>query len=125
MQAEYRQITFTDNDVVNPTDFIASGDYNPYKVRPFLIHDHGTALAVVFADCLSDAFDICADEGRLQGFAIFEAELGDYGPDEQGVSRLGNAGEAYDIEGLDVLELPNPPFSFAALFTAMQGQKTV
>jgi hypothetical protein len=122
-QAEYKQIKFCDNDIVNPDDFIAKGQSNSHRVRPFLIHDHGICIAVAFADCLSDVFDICADEGKLQGFEITEENLGDYGPDEEGVSRLGNAGEAYDVEALDCVELPNPPFSFVALFNAMQGQK--
>ena len=39
-------------------------------------------------------------------------------PDGDGLAFLGNAGEPFDIEGLDAIELPNPPFSFAALFNA-------
>jgi hypothetical protein len=33
---------------------------------------------------------------------------------------LGNASEPFDIENIDVIELPNPKFSFVALFNAMQ-----
>jgi hypothetical protein len=124
MQAEYQQIKFTDADVVNKDDFIAKGDYNPHNVRPFLLHDHGFVLAVVFADCLQDALDIAVDAGKLDGFQVAEKDLADYGPDEEGITRLGNAGEAFDIQALDALELPNPPFSFVALFNAMEGQKT-
>jgi hypothetical protein len=118
MQAEFRQIKFSDSDVVNADDFIPAGSFNPHKVRPFLIHDHGIdVIAVVFADCLSDAFDIAADHGKLDAFQIGEDEMADYGPDEEGVSRLGNAGEPFDVEALDAVELPNPPFSFVALFS--------
>jgi len=121
MQAEFNQIKFTDNDVVNPSDFIAKGDYNPHNVRPFLIHDAGFVVAVVFAAGLQDALDIVVDESnKLDGFQVSESDLADYGPDEDGITRLGNASEAFDIEALDAVELPNPPFSFVALFNAMK-----
>jgi hypothetical protein len=121
MQAKFQQITFSDDDVVNTSDYIPKGESNPHKVRPFLIHDHGFALAIVFADCLQDALDVAVDEGKLDAFQISEGDMGDYGPDEEGITRLGNASEAFDIEALDAIELPNPGFSFVALFAAMQG----
>jgi len=123
MQAKFKEITFTDNDVVNPTDFIAKGDYNPHKVRPFLIHDHGFVLAITFADCLSDALDAAVDAGKLDAFKVSDDDLAEYGPDEDGIARLGNAGEPFDVETLGVEELPTPPFSFVALFEAMKSQK--
>lgn len=116
MQGKFQQIGFSDADVVNPGDFIPAGDYNPHKVRPWLLHDHGFTLAVVFADCLQDALDIAADAGKLDRFQVDESEMADYGPDEDGLAHLGNAGEPFDIEALGALELPNPPFSFVALF---------
>ena len=119
MQAEFNQIKFSDNDVINKDDYIPNGEYNPHKVRPFLLHDHGFVIAVVFADCLQDALDIAVDAGKLDGFQVSDVELVDYGPEEEGVTRFGNASEPFDIEGLDALELPNPPFSFVALFNAM------
>src|SRR5262245_42436751 len=118
MQAKHEEITFSEADVVNPDDFIPAEGYNPHKVRPWLLHDHGFVLAVVFADCLQDAIDIAVDAGKLDRYAVSEADLGDYGPEEEGISRLGNAGEAFDIESLGALELPNPKFSFVALFNA-------
>lgn len=123
MQAKFNEITFTDTDVVNPTDFIANGDFNPHRVRPWLLHDHGFTVAVVFADCLQDALDEAADHDRLDRYLVEDKDLAEYGENEDGISRLGNAGEPFDIESLGVEELPNPAFSFAALFNAMQGQK--
>ena len=78
----------------------------------------------MFADCLQDALDIAVDAGKLDSFKVSEDDLADYGPDEDGISRLGNAGEPFDIEALGVEELPTPPFNFVALFNAAQGQKT-
>jgi hypothetical protein len=123
MHAEYNQVRFTDDDVVNPDDYIPKGEYNPHNVRPWLLHDHGFTLAIVFADNLDDAFDMAADAGKLDAFQVSDNELVDYGDEEEGISRLGNAGEPFDIEGIDVIELPNPPFSFVALLNARwEGQ---
>ena len=124
MQAEFNQIKFSDDDVVNKDDFIPAGEYNPHNVRPWLLHDHGFTVAVVFADCLQDALDIAADENKLDGFQVDEKDMADYGPDEDGICRLGNAGEPFDIQTLDAIELPNPPFSFVALINVMQSQKS-
>jgi hypothetical protein len=115
MSAVVSGVTFTDADVVNPEEFIPAGSSNPHHVRPFLLHDHGFVLAVVFAGCLQDALDEAADAGRLDRYQLGAGELADYGPEEDGVARLGNAGEPFDVEGLDCIELPNPPFSFVAL----------
>ena len=117
MYAEFHHIRFSDADVVNPDGFIPAGGYNPHRVRPFLLHDHGFALAVVFADSLQDALDEAVDAGKLDRYLVAPDDLGDY-PDGEGLAYLGNAGEPFDIEGLDAVELPNPPFSFVALFSA-------
>jgi hypothetical protein len=118
--------TFSDNDVVNPSDFIAKGEFNPHNVRPFLLHDHGFTLAVAFADCLQDALDVVADEGKLDRFQVSQSELAAMTEEEhQRLSFLGNASEAFDIEGLDVLELTNPPFSFASLFLAESKEEVL
>lgn len=120
MQVKFREIYFTDADVVNRDDFIPAGDSNPHKVRPWLIHDAGFTVAIVFASCEQDALDEAADAGKLDGFQVTESDMADYGPDCDGLAFLGNAGEPFDIQTLDMIELPNPPFSFAALFAARQ-----
>lgn len=120
LQATANGITFTDADVVNADDWIAPGDYNPHNVRPWLLHDHGFTVAVVFADCLQDALDIAADAGKLDSFQIAPADAADYGLDTDSptCAFLGNAGEPFDIEALDALELRNPPRSFVAQYRA-------
>lgn len=119
MQAKFKEITFTDADVVDKDDFIPAGEYNPHNVRPWLLHDHGFVVAVVFADCLQDALDKAVDSNKMDRYLIDkESLINDYPEDEEGVSRLGNASEPFDIESLEVIELPNPKFSFAALFNA-------
>ncbi len=122
-QAQFNQIKFTDADVVNKDDYIPAGESNPHNVRPFLIHDHGFTVAVVFAGSLQDALDEAVDAGKLDSFQVSDDDLADYGPDEEGITRLGNASEPFDIQALDVIELPNPPFSFIALFNAHNESK--
>ena len=115
-QAEYRQIKFTDNDVVNSNDYIPAGEHNPHNVRPYLVYDQGFTLAVVFADSAKDALNKAANDGKLDSYIVFESDLVNYNRNEEGISMLGDASEPFDIQALDVVELPNPPFSFVALF---------
>jgi hypothetical protein len=122
MHAEFQQIKFSDADVVNQSEFIGEGEYNPHNFRPFLLHDHGTVVAVVIAGSLQDALDIAADEGKLDAFKISEKELADYDPEEECLAYLGNACQPFDIQTLDTVELPTPTFSFVALFNAMQSR---
>jgi hypothetical protein len=112
--------TLSDADVANPSDYIPAGEYNPHNVRPFLIHAHGFPVAIVFASCLQDAFDEAVDNDKLDQFLVADQDLPDYGDEEEGIARLGNAGEPFDIQTLDAIELPNPPFSFCALLNAAQ-----
>lgn len=113
-------ITFNDSDIVNANDFIPDGEYNPHNVRPWLLHDHGFPVALAFASCLQDAIDEAADAGKLNRYRLDIMALSDYGDEEEGVSRLGNTGEPFDIESLQFVELDNPPFSFCALMNAAE-----
>lgn len=115
---ENHDFTFDDSDVANPDDWIPAGESNPHNVRPFLFHDHGFTVCVVFADCLQDALDTAVDENRMDRYLIGESDLADYGADGERITYLGNASEPFDIESLGVVELPNPPRSFAAQFAS-------
>lgn len=147
MQAKYNEITFTDADLINVDDFIPAGSYNPHRVRPLLIHDAGFVVAVVFADSMQGALDAACDAGKLEPWLIDprdQSDREDYmvkGVPPEGVEPaipeyihpdgskwwwkkgyeptcLGNVSEPHDIEGLEIVELPNPKFSFVALFNA-------
>lgn len=134
MNAKYKEIQFSDEDVVNLDDWIPEGQYNPHRVRPWLIHDHGFTIAVVFADCAQDALDEAVDNHKLDAFLIEEKgntpgtkgrDVSDYPTlgteNEEGITRLGNASEPFDIETLGIVEMPNPKASFAAQFAASQN----
>lgn len=139
MHAMFNEVKFTDADVVNPDDapyFTGCADY-----KPWLFHDHGFVLAVVFAETLQDALDTAADQGKLDRFKLDindEHDRADYAAevtvpktgdkfwdwrDDAGVSHLGNYCHPYDIATVSIAELPNPPFSFVALFNAVQKEK--
>jgi len=108
-------IKFSDEDVVNFDAFIPEGEFNPHNVHPWVLHDHGFVVAVVFAGNLQDALDKAVDANKMDRFLIKEKDFGDY-PDDQGVTTLGNAGEPFDIENLDYIELTNPaPATFVEL----------
>jgi hypothetical protein len=120
--AEVQGVKFTDADVIDLDDFIPAGEYNPHNVHPWLLHDHGFALVVVFAGTLQDALDKAVDENKLDRYHVVDSNLGDY-EDGEGLTYLGNASEPFDIESLGVIELPNPPRSFVAEFVAKFGAK--
>ena len=105
----------TESDIVNGDSMIPHGEFNPHNVHPFILHDAGFVLGVVFAEHLQDALDEAVDNDILDRFQVTEAELEEYrtGTDSDGypeyerISHLGNASEPFDIEGLDVVEVPN------------------
>jgi hypothetical protein len=111
-------ISFSDEDVVNVDDWIPEGDYNPHRVRPWLLHDHGYTVAVAFGSCEGDAIDSAVDAGKLDRFQITGADQADYEDDDERIAYLGNAGEPFDIESLGIIELDNPRMSFAVVFMA-------
>jgi hypothetical protein len=114
MEAVTNEIKWTDLDVVDIDEFIPEGEYNPHNIRPFLLHDHGFVLCVVFASHLQDALDAAVDANKLDHLQIAESEMDDY--NDESLTYLGNAGEPFDIDTLSYIELKNPKFSFAALY---------
>jgi hypothetical protein len=139
-KAEYQGFTFTDADVANPDDFIPDATYNPHKIRPWLIYEQvgysAVVRAIVFASCEQDALDEAVNYDKLDHLMLDEnnpEHRADYTKettydggepfmdwDEDRVTFLGNASEPFDLEGVGLLELPNPPFSWVALFNAME-----
>ena len=117
---EYR---ITEDDITDGESFIPAGEYNPHNVHPFILHDAGYVIAVVFAEHLQDALDIACDAGKLDRYQVSADDLKDYEtgertdvgsahcpegyPEYQGICYLGNASEPFDIEGLDAVEVPN------------------
>lgn len=145
MESKWKEIKFTDADVIKG-DFIPKGEYNPYKIHPFLFHDHGFVICVVFASNLQEALDEAVDNDKLDKYMIDLTDKNDrddylvkdvvtpgfdkdcpewtdpetddkyWWREEMQPAFLGNASQPFDIESIGIEELPNPPFSFCALF---------
>ncbi len=103
-------LSFTDDDIVNPDDYIPTGEYNPHNVRPFALTAYGTVIGIAFAGCESDAVDEIADSGKLDAYQIPDAEH-DCGDDCEAL-HAGNAGEPFDQSYLRLFDLPNPKREF-------------
>lgn len=120
MKAEFyvkgTRVWFDDLDVVNPEFYMQPQESNPNGVRPWLIYNVDSPVCIVFASNEQDAWDEAADAGKLDGWLLTEDDV----TDEDEVTRLGNASEPYYIDSyLIAFEIPNPPFSFAALVNAV------
>lgn len=98
---------WSEEDIVNEGDMIPYGEFNPHSVRPFILHDAGFVIAVVFSASLQDAIDEAVDHGKLDRFQIQEADYGDYAINSENPTCdfLGNASEPFDIESLGVVHL--------------------
>jgi hypothetical protein len=107
-----QEFTFKDEDVVNPGEYAPAGAYNPYNIRPFLIVGTFGVIAVAFATCEQDALDVAVDAGKLEAYKVAPED------EDEDTTYLGNAGEAFDISELHLIDFPTPAFSFAALVTA-------
>jgi len=112
------KIKFTLKDVVNLSEGVSylpdngKTSFNPHNVHPFVIHQYGHVICVVFASCLSDALDEAVDENKLDSYQIDESDYADYkiGTDEETCSHLGNASEPFDISELEIVEMTNEDF---------------
>lgn len=112
----------TDEDFIEGDGFIPKGEFNPHNVRPWMLHDSGFILCIVFAGNAQDAIDYAVDADKLDRYLVSEADLTDYGDEEEGITRLGNAGEPFDIESLGIIELINYPMSHVALMLAAKKE---
>jgi hypothetical protein len=133
MTAVFNDVKFTDSDVVNlegyDTDaFCQDGHKRTGANVPWLIHDHGIAVCVVFASCEQDALDEAADNDKLNRYLVTPEQFEEYGGEDKVFEQcalLGNAGEPFDIETLAIVQLPNPKMSFVALFNKWTAQAVV
>ena len=119
MQGEYKGFRFSDSDVVEPGDFIPAGEYNPHNVRPWLIYNEVGTLAIVFASNEQDALDGAMDGDKLNSVIIDRADYDAMTEEERDdLAYLGNASEPCDLSYVGIVELPNPSFSWVAMFNA-------
>lgn len=117
-------LEFSDKDICQHPDDLEFENSRHHSVgvphKYFYIHEHGFCVAMVCATNLQDALDIAVDCDKLDAFLIPESDYADYGMDTDAptCTFLGNASEPFDIDNLQVIELPLPKFSLAAIFQA-------
>lgn len=133
MDAVFNEVKFTDADVVNIGDYDSDahgrdGAWLAGACVPWLLHDHGFTVCVVFARSEQDALDEAADAKKLDRYLVKPEQFAEYGGEDAVYEKchlLGNSGEPHDIEALTIVQLPNPKLSFAALFSAHQAAQAV
>lgn len=78
------------NDIVLPFE------RHPHNVRLFVVGNEFGALGAVWAGCEQDALDALVDAGLGDGLLVDENDLHD--DEREDCTRLGNAGEAADLD---------------------------
>lgn len=119
MNSTYNGITFTDSDILNPFDAVYANEDNPNSIQPWLIHDQGSVVCMVFADSKSSALDIAANRGKLNTYRVEVSPWAHFEPSDK-CFPLGDEYHDYDIAPLTVMGLPKPKRSWCAQFNARQ-----
>lgn len=112
------------DDVVNPSDYIPTGEFNPHNMRPWLIGNEYGVLGIVYAHHEQDALDEMVDNDKLDGHLLSDEDALER-TDENGnedFARLGNAGEPFNLDNVWMRELPNKQYAkIKRHFIAMSG----
>ena len=104
-------------------DIILPGEYNPHKVRPWLISaafsNWPTYLGVVWAPNEQDALDTVVNEGLGDALIVNEVGLSEMDEDErEELTSLGGAGELCDLSSVGCEPLDIDPCRDWALLCA-------
>lgn len=110
-------LRFTDDDVVNASAFLPEGAYNPEEIRPWILYEGDTVVAVVFAEDSRQALHEAADAGKLAAYLLPEKEaevrMATWTvPDPEW---LGADCKPYALDFLACRSFPRVAFSFVAL----------
>jgi hypothetical protein len=115
LQDRKEPIEMDDKDILC-NDVTLPWEYDPRKVRLWVIGNEYGPLVALWADGASDAMDELIDSGKGDSFLIEPKDLEDYrtGEDSEGnpgydVCFLGNAGEPCDTEYLWLSEVVLKP----------------
>jgi hypothetical protein len=103
-----------DTDRMLCNDVIFADEYNPNRVRPWVIGNQFGPLCLVWAGHEQDALDAACDAGMLDGLALEPDNVAERSRDEcegdhpgtgeccpyppSGVMLLGNASEPFDVD---------------------------
>ncbi len=93
-------LSFDQDDIVDPENFEIFD-------HCYVLHEHGSILAIVCADSEQDALDYAAEAGHLMQFEVSGSEEADY-PNGDGLSYLGPDSVPHDIEVVEITQVPKP-----------------
>ncbi len=100
-------------------------EYNPNRIRPFLILSEFGPVALVWAEHEQDALDEAVDSNLMDGFQVSQEDYDKASEDErEDWTPLGNAGEPFDLSNVDIAELDAskfPPELVALFASAREG----
>lgn len=104
---------------------VLSGEYNPHKVRLFLIGEQhsNSPIVALWASCLQDALDEATDSGFMSCFQVEESELNENEDWANDLTQLGNASEPHDLSYCWFKEIsPNDfPLKLTIAFAEARG----
>lgn len=92
---------------ISVSDAIMPGEFNPHKIRLWVLGDISGAICAVWADCEQDAWDKACDENFLDSYQIAETDPDLKRNEETGeetldnsmeLMRLGNASEPFAFD---------------------------
>lgn len=104
---------------------IFSDEYNPHKVRPWIIGNEYGPLCLVWESCEQEAFDVAYDAGKLAGLSVDADKYEEQCKEEcqragceqashacntpDGIMLVGNASEPVDTEHAWIMEVVLTP----------------
>lgn len=101
------EFKFSDGDLINHGDI-------DYHDNIYLIHEHGQVICLVYADDDSEALDIAADEDKLEAYRVDPDDYEDNEFNKENFTSLGNDCCIYDIESIEIIQLPKLELSYVA-----------
>jgi alpha-L-arabinofuranosidase len=109
-------------------NIILPGEFNPHRIRLWVIGNEYGPLCAVWADCEQDAFDEATDAGMLDSFIVSPEDYEAMNDDEkENCAHLGNAGELANLDYAWVAEVefkPERDLSLLLAFARADGARS-
>lgn len=104
---------FSDQDVILDEYDPKAKEGDRYLEIPWLIHEQGFTICVVFARNEQEAFDQAVNENKLDRYMIENPTEEDW--EDENYHVLGNASELFDTSNLGIVRLLQPNLSYCTL----------
>jgi hypothetical protein len=120
-----RGVRWSHDDVINPDELLWDMEQRAERKDPighlYVMHDHGFVVCVVYEESEQEAIEEAADQDKLDRWKVTDVDRGDY-TGEQMEELFWFDGDAYDLEGMDIVELEVPPLDVALLMKHHQEE---